>query len=686
MTCTFARLMQVCVLLVCMVAFAAQANAAPAPSTDVMTIITAIVLDDAPPAAPTIGVATAGNASASVAFTPGEQGDGTLLQYTADCAGITEAGSASPITVGGLTNGTPVTCKVQTTTSTGISPWSADSNPVTPSATGTGPAAPVIGTAVAGDSSVSVAFTPGAQGSGTLIRYTASCAGTTAYGTSSPITVTGLTNGTAYSCMVRTTTSVGLGPWSALSNAVTPIAPPPTPTIGVAIAGDASISVAFTPGCLGICASKSPLEGSSPADSFTADCGGGHTASGTTSPITVSNLSNGTPYTCRVQAVNSAGSSNWSAWSNSVTPATLPSAPTIGVATAGDASVSVAFTAGALGGGTLVNHTADCGGTSATGTASPIVVTGLINGISTTCKVKTTTTAGTSGWSANSNAVTPIEPAVTYFHNDLSGSPQLATNAAGAVVWKENYRPYGERINNPAGSNANNKLWFAGKPFDAATGLSYMGARYYDPVLGRFVGTDPKGFDEGNIHSFNRYAYANNNPYKFVDPDGKSALVATGVGILAIGGAYYALAPPSKQQEMRESIGRLARAIDSVLHNESASEQPAAGADKPSLLDSKGERHVLDGDATGGGHAPGTGKPGKSEFPSGWSRDKIKGEISDVATDPNSATAPGRKGRTVVTGTRDGVDIQVIVEPSSRDNGRIVTGYPTNMPRNGDGE
>jgi RHS repeat-associated protein len=113
--------------------------------------------------------------------------------------------------------------------------------------------------------------------------------------------------------------------------------------------------------------------------------------------------------------------------------------------------------------------------------------------------------------------------AITYFHNDISGSPMLATNASGNAVWKENYRPYGERLNKQAAST-NNKLWFAGKPFDSNTGLSYMGARYYDPVVGRFMGVDPKGFDPESLHSFNRYAYANNNPYKYVDPDGHSPI------------------------------------------------------------------------------------------------------------------------------------------------------------------
>ena len=48
-----------------------------------------------------------------------------------------------------------------------------------------------------------------------------------------------------------------------------------------------------------------------------------------------------------------------------------------------------------------------------------------------------------------------------------------------------------------------------------------MQARYYDPVIGRFYSNDPVGFN--NIHNFNRYTYANNNPYKYIDPDGRNS-------------------------------------------------------------------------------------------------------------------------------------------------------------------
>jgi uncharacterized protein RhaS with RHS repeats len=60
-----------------------------------------------------------------------------------------------------------------------------------------------------------------------------------------------------------------------------------------------------------------------------------------------------------------------------------------------------------------------------------------------------------------------------------------------------------------------------------------MQARYYDPVIGRFYANDPIGalrhLDDGNIQGFSRYAYANNNPYKYVDPDGNAGKLAVSV-------------------------------------------------------------------------------------------------------------------------------------------------------------
>ena len=89
--------------------------------------------------------------------------------------------------------------------------------------------------------------------------------------------------------------------------------------------------------------------------------------------------------------------------------------------------------------------------------------------------------------------------------------------------------------------------------------------------------------------------------------------------------------------------------------------------------------HILEGDSRGGGHRPGRGIPGKSEFPAGWSDDRIVAAIEDVANDPASRRRVEADGRTVVTGRRGGVELRVVVE---RDGRTIVTGYPTNVPRN----
>jgi RHS repeat-associated protein len=82
---------------------------------------------------------------------------------------------------------------------------------------------------------------------------------------------------------------------------------------------------------------------------------------------------------------------------------------------------------------------------------------------------------------------------------------------------KQHYRPFGETIEAPK-----DDVGYTGHKFDTDLGLSYMQARYFNPVTGRFLSNDPVGFR--GVHSFNRYAYVNNNPYKYVDPTGKSGV------------------------------------------------------------------------------------------------------------------------------------------------------------------
>ncbi len=81
---------------------------------------------------------------------------------------------------------------------------------------------------------------------------------------------------------------------------------------------------------------------------------------------------------------------------------------------------------------------------------------------------------------------------------------------------------FGERI-----GGQKTGLGFTGHLEDTDIGLTYMQQRYYDPVIGRFYSNDPVGFGADNPMMFNRYAYVNNNPYKYVDPDGRYMIPVT---------------------------------------------------------------------------------------------------------------------------------------------------------------
>jgi hypothetical protein len=203
-------------------------------------------------------------------------------------------------------------------------------------------------------------------------------------------------------------------------------AAPSAPTGVNATAGVGSAAVSFVV----------PNANGSPITGYTVTSNPGNfTAGGTSSPITVPGLTNGTAYSFTVTATNAIGTGAASSPSNAVTPRTTPSAPSSVVATAGDGTASVAFTAPTSNGGSAITSytvTATPGTATGSGTASPITVSGLTNGTSYTFTVTATNAAGTGAASTPSTSVTPVHSTAT----QLLPDPGFESGNGGWIAFK----------------------------------------------------------------------------------------------------------------------------------------------------------------------------------------------------------------------------------------------------------
>ena len=315
-----------------------------------------------------------------------------------------------------------------------------------------------------------------------------------------------------------------------------------------------------------------------------------------------------------------------------------------------------------------------------------------------------------------------------YFLPDHLGSTTALTTANGNVAEFQQYEPFG-------GNNGSSltRYGFTGRERDPSTRLIYYRARWYDPDQGRFLSEDPAGLGGG----LNFFAYAGNDPLSLVDPLGLSWSTfgkglaeggATGFFVGLVVGAIFAaleaatagtaaaviipllamimgaaaaeaiareivalltedMCPDARHYRIGYLIGSIIGGIAGGTVGNKLGKGPGTGPGKGNpkddlvdLTDAKARRHILDGDETGGGHRAGTGKPGKSEFPADWTDEQILHHISDIATDPVApSVVQPRTGNIKVTGTRDGIDITVILDPTGS---RIITGFPTNVPKN----
>ncbi|MCX6022569.1 MAG: RHS repeat-associated core domain-containing protein, partial [Chloroflexi bacterium] len=110
------------------------------------------------------------------------------------------------------------------------------------------------------------------------------------------------------------------------------------------------------------------------------------------------------------------------------------------------------------------------------------------------------------------------DQSVQYYHFDGTGNVRAISNAAGAVTERYDYDAFGALRNTPLGATNDRRM--NGEQFDAETGYTHLRARQYDPALGRFTGVDAIRGAAGSPQTFNRYAYAQNNPANRSDPSG----------------------------------------------------------------------------------------------------------------------------------------------------------------------
>lgn len=122
-----------------------------------------------------------------------------------------------------------------------------------------------------------------------------------------------------------------------------------------------------------------------------------------------------------------------------------------------------------------------------------------------------------------------------YYHPDNLTSTSIQSDKNGNEIQNFGYSAFGQSRYTQSTNVFNVSRRYTGQVLDDATGLYYYNARYYDPALARFTQPDDLIPDLLNPQSYNRYAYCVNNPLRFIDPNGDSALDTVGDALFNTG-------------------------------------------------------------------------------------------------------------------------------------------------------
>jgi hypothetical protein len=380
-----------------------------------------------PAGAPTGLLATPGDGEATITFTPGANNGAAITNYEYSVDGVSfdalnPAQAASPITIVGLINlqDYSITLRAINSAGSGAASIAVDVTPGKPALPPTPPDAPTGLSAAPGDSQATISFTPGANNRALITNYEYSLDGgpytaLSPAATDSPITITGLTNGTSYSITLKAINSEGSSVAASDAVEATPVAAataPDAPTGLSATPGDGQATISFTPGAdngAAIANYEYSLDGGSYTPLSPASAG---------SPITIVGLTNGTPYSITLKAINSEGSSVAASAAVDVTPvaaATAPDAPTGLSATPGDGRATISFTPGSNNGAAITNYEYSLDGGSYTAlnpakANSPITIEGLTNDTPYSITLKAINSEGSSVAASAAVVATPVGP------------------------------------------------------------------------------------------------------------------------------------------------------------------------------------------------------------------------------------------------------------------------------------